>query len=119
MGSVIVLIVDDEECIRNLLKERLTREGREVLLAARGEQAVEIFRRERPDITILDLDMPEMNGLEVLGRIRAIDRRARVMVFSGSANQAAIAAAKELGVTEFLEKGHSLSLAWDGRKRQV
>lgn len=114
-----VLVVDDEESIRNLVKTKLTREGREVFLAARGEEAVAVFRRERPDITILDLHMPEMGGIEVLRRIRAIDSEAIVMVFTGTQTDATLRQAKELGVTEFLQKGTSLPLAWDGRTRRL
>lgn len=114
-----VLVVDDEESIRSLIKTKLTREGRDVLLAARGEEAIEVFRRERPDITILDLHMPEMGGIEVLRRIRAIDSEAIVMVFTGTHTEALVRQAEELGVTEFLQKGTSLPLAWDGRSRRL
>ena len=108
-----ILVVDDEESIRDLVRAKLTREGRQVLLAARGQEAVEVFRRHRPDITILDLDlhMPGMNGIEVLKQIRAVDSQAVVMIFTGA--DTAVSAkedreARELGVTEFLQKGHAL-----------
>jgi CheY-like chemotaxis protein len=113
-----VLVIDDEESIRGLVKEKLTREGREVLLASNGQEGLKLFYRERPDITILDLKMPGMNGLEVLRRIKAFDRRAVVMVFTGCQTEDAIKEAYELGVTDFLQKGQSLTIAWDGRRRQ-
>src|SRR3989304_992645 len=84
MTTSTVLVVDDEESIRDLIRRKLTREGRHVLLAARGQEAIEVFRRHRPDITILDLHMPEMNGIEVLRQIRAVDPQAIVMIFTGA-----------------------------------
>ena len=114
-----VLVVDDEESIRRLIKEVLTREGRQVLLSSGGSDAVEMFRQERPDITILDIGMPDLNGIEVLRRIRAMDRSATVMVFTGSCTAALVKQAQELGVTEFLEKGPSLSTIWEARTRRM
>lgn len=114
-----VLVIDDEECIRDLVRVKLTREGREVLLATRGEEGFEIFRRERPDITILDLHMPGMSGLEVLRRIRALDPQAIVMVFTGCETQDILKEAVSLGVTEILQKGESLSIVWEGRRRRL
>jgi CheY-like chemotaxis protein len=102
------LVVDDEESIRDLIRRKLTREGRHVLLAARGQEAIKMFRRHRPDITILDLHMPEMNGIEVLRQIRAVDPRAIVMIFTGADTEASAREARELGVTEYLQKGLSL-----------
>jgi len=103
-----VLVVDDEESIRDLIRSKLTQEGRHVLLAARGQEAIEVFRRHRPHITILDLHMPEMNGIEVLRQIRAVDPQAVVMIFTGAETEALARQARELGVTEFIQKGLSL-----------
>jgi len=108
MPTSTVLVVDDEESIRDLIRRKLTREGRHVLLAAGGQEAIEVFRRHRPDITILDLHMPEMNGIEVLRQIRAVDPQAIVMIFTGADMEASAREASELGVTEFVQKGLSL-----------
>lgn len=112
-----VLVVDDEESIRNLVRTTLTREGRHVLLASRGPEAIEMFRRQRPDITILDLHMPGMSGIEVLRQIRTLDPQAIVMVFTGTDTEVSVREAKELGVTEFLHKGPSLLAEWEARSR--
>jgi two-component system chemotaxis response regulator CheY len=119
MQNVKVLIVDDEGCIRDLVKEKLAREGREVVVASRGKEAIEIFRRIRPDITILDIDMPEMNGIEVLRNIRSIDSNATVMLFTGCETDHYVEEAKRLGVTEILQKGYPFSLVWDNRRRRL
>lgn len=117
MSTSTILVVDDQEMVRNLVRTKLSREGRHVLMAANGKEAIELFRRERPDITLLDLDMPDMNGIEVLKSIRHIDERAMVMVFTGTCADASLSEAKKLGVRDFLQKGPSLSSAWDARIR--
>ncbi|HZC80712.1 MAG TPA: response regulator, partial [Nitrospiraceae bacterium] len=67
-----ILVVDDEDYIRNLVQAALNRDGRHILLAVGGKDAIAVFRRERPAITILDLDMPDIDGLTVLRQIREI-----------------------------------------------
>jgi DNA-binding response OmpR family regulator len=100
-----ILVVDDEASIRELLSHQLMQQGRRVIVASDGQTAIEMFRRERPDITILDLQMPDLGGIAVLQAIRAIDPAATVMIFTGLGTEAAEAQARELGVTEFLCKG--------------
>ena len=112
-----VLVIDDEESIRSLLQIKLTHEGREVLMASDGQEGLKLFYRERPDITLLDLRMPGMSGLEVLRKIKAYDRHAVVMIFTGCATEDTINEARSLGVTDFLQKGESLPVAWDARRR--
>jgi chemotaxis protein histidine kinase CheA/CheY-like chemotaxis protein len=66
-----VLVVDDSAVVRDLLTEILTYAGYQVRLASGGEQALSAFREEKPDVVLLDIDMPKMDGFEVLRRIRA------------------------------------------------
>ena len=70
MAAVRVLVVDDEAIVRDVLARYLEREGFLVDAAADGEGAVELAERERPDIVILDLMLPKVDGLEVFRRIR-------------------------------------------------
>ena len=67
-----------------------------------------MFRRERPHITILDFEMPDMDGLAVLREIRAVDPQAPVIMLTGAGTDERKRQARELGVTEFLAKGFSL-----------
>jgi len=62
-----ILIAEDEERLRTLYKEELEEDGYEVLVAANGQEALDLFHRERPDLVILDIRMPGMDGLEVMG----------------------------------------------------
>jgi DNA-binding response OmpR family regulator len=75
-----ILVVDDEEGIRQLYKEELEDEGYEVELAERGEKALEKISKAKPDAIILDLKMPGMGGLEVLERIREQDKDLPVII---------------------------------------
>jgi DNA-binding response OmpR family regulator len=75
-----ILVVDDEEGIRQLYKEELEDEGYEVELAERGEEALKKISRSKPDVVILDLKMPGMGGLEVLERIREQDKDLPVII---------------------------------------
>lgn len=65
-----ILVVDDEENIAQTLRYNLVREGYEVSLAGDGRQALEVFKREKPDLVILDLMLPGMNGLDVCRTLR-------------------------------------------------
>jgi DNA-binding response OmpR family regulator len=103
-----ILAVDDDEKIRELLSTLLRRKGHHVLTASHGQKGIEVFRRERPHVTILDFEMPDMDGLAVLRQIREIDPRAPVIMLTGAGTEAREKQARELGVTDFLAKGFSL-----------
>jgi two-component system, OmpR family, alkaline phosphatase synthesis response regulator PhoP len=66
-----ILIVDDEPNIARIIEMNLTREGYEVTKAADGIDGLEAARRERPDLILLDVHMPLMNGLEMLAQMKA------------------------------------------------
>ncbi len=69
-------------------KAELRRYGHEVLTASDGREGLELFRQHRPQITLLDLRMPEMGGIEVLKQILAVDPRAAAMVLTGAGQRA-------------------------------
>jgi DNA-binding response OmpR family regulator len=64
-----ILVVDDEEHIRLLYKQELSEEGYEVILAGNGKECLKKLDEENPDLVILDIRMPVMDGIETLGRI--------------------------------------------------
>lgn len=103
-----VLVVDDEDSIRTLVQTMLKQEGRHVALAAKGKDAIAVFKKERPHLTILDIDMPDIDGLTVLREIRTIDPQAKVMIFTGGDSPTVEREARALGVTDFLQKGFAL-----------
>src|SRR5438105_1822169 len=113
-----ILVIDDEPRICELLHTVLQRKGHEVVLAENGSTGVERFRQDRPAVRILDLNLPDLNGLAVLTQIRAIDPQAPVMILTGVGTKAEEQQARALGVTDFLEKGFSLH-ALGGAMNQV
>lgn len=103
-----MLVINDEESIQKLLHTVLKRKGHEVFLADSGQKGISMFERTRPLITILDLHMPDLNGIEVLSRLRAIDPKACVIMMTGYGTEEAKAQALALGADAFLVKGFSL-----------
>ena len=103
-----ILIVDDEDRIRQSLNGVLRDEGYEVREAKEGTQALKMVETDVPDLVLLDIWMPGIDGIETLGRIKEISPLLPVVMISGHANiELAIKAAK-LGAYDFIEKPLSL-----------
>lgn len=103
-----VLIVDDEQAIRQSLAGALTDEGYEVHLAESGTVALERVRSERPDLVLLDIWMPELDGIETLKRIRSDFPDVPVVMMSGHGTIETAVKATKLGAYDFIEKPLSL-----------
>jgi two-component system chemotaxis response regulator CheY len=100
-----ILVVDDAAFMRMMIKDILTKNGYEIAgEAADGVQAVEKYQELRPDLVTLDITMPEMDGIEALRRIRAIDPNARVIVCSAMGQQAMVIDAIQAGARDFVVK---------------
>lgn len=103
-----VLIIDDEKDIINTLSNILTDEGFEVFKATDGKEGFAIFERESPDVVILDVWMPELDGIQVLKKMRAKRDDARVIVISGHGTISTAVEAVKMGAYDFLEKPLSI-----------
>jgi PAS domain S-box-containing protein len=110
-GSGTVLVVDDEESVRNVARGMLEQMGFCVLTAADGREAVETYRARRDDIVcvLLDLTMPKMDGEETFRRIRLIDPSAVVLLSSGYSEQLAVQQFVGRGLAGFIQKPYQLS----------
>src|SRR2546422_8283205 len=75
-----VLVIDDERMMCELLKAVLARHGHEIIMAFTGRDGIALFKQHRPRITLLDLVLPDMNGIQVLQEIRAIDPHAPALI---------------------------------------
>jgi two-component system nitrogen regulation response regulator NtrX len=99
-----VLIVDDEEAVRSSLRMILEYEGYEVLLAANGPAGLKMAEQEGPDLVILDIKMPQMDGLEVLKRLKGEEPSPPVVILSGHGTVKTAVEAVKLGAFDFIEK---------------
>ena len=70
-----ILVADDEASIREILSIQLARMGYEIILAGDGEDAVAAYEAEKPDLILLDVMMPRLNGLDACQRIRALEKK--------------------------------------------
>src|SRR4030066_552294 len=105
-----VLIVDDEERVVQSIAGVLEDEGFQVARAKSGEEAIKVFQHEEPDITLLDIWMPGMDGIEVLKRLKWISPDCQVVMISGHATISTAMAAVKLGAFDFIEKPLSLDV---------
>lgn len=112
-----ILVIDDEQGIRNLLDTLLSRKGYDVVLAESGRKGLELFRRERPDVVVLDLKMPEMDGIAVLQQVRNLKPDQPVIILTGAGTPEKEHRVHALGVSEFVAKEFSLHLLGDALKR--
>src|SRR6476620_7520267 len=99
-----ILVIDDEAAIRDSLKMTLEYEGSEFFGAATGQEGLALIERESPDLVLLDVKMPGMDGLEVLDRIRALNDALPVVVVSGHGTISTAVEATKKGAFDFIEK---------------
>jgi two-component system nitrogen regulation response regulator NtrX len=99
-----LLVVDDEEGIRKILRQVLEYEGHDVRVASGGGEALSVYADFKPDLTFLDVKMARMDGLEVLDRIREQDPGAVVVMISGHGTIETAVEATRRGAYDFLEK---------------
>ena len=102
-APVRVLIVDDEPPIRKLLRMGLTAQGYQVLEAPDGGTALDLIA-EKPDLVILDLGLPDMQGLDLLRTIRARNDRVPIVVLSSRGDEAAKVQALDMGADDYVTK---------------
>ena len=103
--AIRVLLADDLYFMRMVQKEVLEANGYEIVAeAATGVEAVEKYKELRPDVAVLDITMPETNGLEAMHRIFDMDREARVIICSAIGQQKLILEAINAGIKDFIVK---------------
>jgi two-component system, OmpR family, alkaline phosphatase synthesis response regulator PhoP len=104
MSSYLILVVDDDPAILDLIAQLLIEEGYPVLAASNGRTALNLAREQLPKLILLDLMMPEMNGWQVVGELKAAAQTRLIPVILLSARRDLATVADDLEVAAFVEK---------------
>src|SRR3989338_3154071 len=103
-----ILTVDDEMGIDSFFYEFFTIRNYEVFNATSGKEAIEIVKREKPRIVLLDIHMRGMDGIETLKEIKAIDKDIAVIMVTGDKDEDVVKKARDLGADDYITKPLSL-----------
>ena len=104
MAETKVLVIDDEKLLRWSLEQSLSRDGYQVITAEKGLEGITLFRQESPDITLLDIRLPDISGLTVLEGIKEINNDAAIVIISAFGDVETAVKAVNLGACDFVEK---------------
>lgn len=100
-----VMVVDDAVFMRMTIRKMIELEGYEVVgEAGNGVEAVQKYMEAQPDVVMLEITMPEMNGIDALKRIKEFDPKAKVIMCSAMGQQAMVAQAIQSGAKDFIVK---------------
>jgi DNA-binding NtrC family response regulator len=99
-----VLIIDDDPLIRRTLSGHLSKQGFDVQLAEEGEEGIRKFRESNPDVVLLDVRLPDIDGIEVLRRIRELNKKTYVLMMTAYDDMKTTVEAVKLGAFEYLVK---------------
>ncbi len=104
-----VLVVEDDVFLSQLLRNRLTKEGINVLSARDGEEAIKILKSEKPDLMLLDLILPKKSGFDILEQIQSdpVLQRAPTIIISNLGQDTDVARGKSLGAIEYFVKAQT------------
>ena len=104
-----ILVVDDSEMFREIMKDILEKAGQTVVgMAVNGREGVEMYESLQPDIVTMDITMPEMGGIEALGKIMEADPLAKVVMVSSAGQESVVNEAMIIGACAFLQKPYEL-----------
>ena len=115
-----ILIVDDAAFMRMMIKDILTKNGYEIAAEAEnGLKAVEKYQETNPDLVLMDITMPEMDGIQALKKIKEVDAGAKVIMCSAMGQQAMVVEAIQSGAKDFIVKPFQADRVLEAVKKVV
>lgn len=114
-----ILIVDDQYGIRILLNEVFQKAGYQTFQAANGFQALEIVDKHKPDLVLLDMKIPGMDGIEILKRMRVVEPDIRVIIMTAYGELDMIQEAKDLGALTHFAKPFDIDEIRDAVRKYI
>jgi two-component system chemotaxis response regulator CheY len=99
-----ILVVDDAEFLRVRISRMLTSEGHEIMEAENGAQAINAYQNDRPDVVLMDITMPEMDGLTALREIQKFDPSAKIIMLTALGQESVVLEAIKDGAKDFIVK---------------
>ncbi|MDN5332285.1 MAG: two-component system, response regulator, stage 0 sporulation protein [Tepidanaerobacteraceae bacterium] len=104
-----ILVVDDQIWVRRMLQEALQVQGYEVFGASSGFEALQLAAEKKPDLAVIDMAIPGMDGLTLLSKLREINLNLRGIMISGDGEKKAVKRALEVGAFAYLVKPFDIS----------
>jgi two-component system nitrogen regulation response regulator GlnG len=104
MGSKKILIVDDEETVRYSFRKLFREPGYTIIEAANGLEALSVLKKDSPDLVLMDIEMPGLNGLEAIQRIKSMKPQLPVIIMTAFGTSERVIAAMKYGAYDYLEK---------------
>ncbi len=108
-----ILIVDDAAFVRLNMKRMLASAGHVLIEADNGHHAVETYKKQKPDLVMMDITMPELDGISAVREIRQFDPHAKVIMCSSMGQQNKIVDAIQAGATDFIVKPYKEAQVMD------
>jgi len=101
-----ILVVDDDEIVRKLCETVLTQAGYELMLASSGVEALSLLRTQRPSLILMDMMMPDMDGLETMSRIKSVEQFSSIPIImvTGNSERSVITNCLKVGAIDFVVK---------------
>ena len=103
-SNKLLLVIEDDDETRDLMVGIIKRKGVSVLETGKGKEAIELYRKFKPDGVILDLHLPDIKGEEVLKEIKNINPEAKIYLITGTADRIEIEEATKLGAIGYISK---------------
>lgn len=103
-----ILVVDDQLGVRRLLFETFREEGHQVEMASNGAEALQVLKKFNPNLILMDMKMPEMNGIDTLRQIRLDDKEVKVIMMTAYGDAHNMEQVQELGVIHYISKPFDL-----------